>query len=68
MNQQIVIEAGVANIFAEIAALVGFFDGGFDQIENVAIFAANIDEAAIGSDGAACNNHAFDQLMWIHFH
>src|SRR6266436_1153077 len=59
MNQQIVIEAGVANIFAEITALVRLFECGFHEIEHVAIFAANIDEAAIGADGAARNDHAF---------
>ena len=68
VNQQIVIEAAAKNIFAEVAALVSLLDGFFDQIENVTIFAANIDEAAIGSDGAAGDDHAFDQLVRIHFH
>src|SRR5579859_2531141 len=68
VNQKIVIETGIENVFAEVAALIRLADGFFHEVENVAIFAANINEAAIGADGAARNDHAFDQLVRVHFH
>ena len=48
--------------------MISLFDGFFDHIKNVAVFAANIDEAAIRIDGAARNDHTLDQLMRIHLH
>src|SRR5262245_32873452 len=55
VNQQIVIETATENVFAEVATLVGFRDGFVHQIKNVAVFAANINEAAMRSDGSSRN-------------
>ncbi len=68
MDQQIVIEAAAENILAEVAALVGLLDGFFDEIEYVAVFATDINEPLIGSDGTTSDDHAFDQLVRVHFH
>src|SRR5260221_1692886 len=68
VDHHIVIEAAAENILAEVAALVGLLDGFFDEIEYVAVFATDINEPLIGSDGTTSDDHAFDQLVRVHFH
>src|SRR6266849_1062356 len=68
VNEQVEIEAGAEDMFTEIAARISFFERAFDDIEDVAIFAADIDEAAIGVDGAPGNDDALDHLVRIHFY
>src|SRR6266852_4690875 len=68
VDQEVEIEAGAEDIFTEIAARISFFKRAFDDIEDVAILAADIDETAIGVDGAPGDDDALDHLVRIHFH
>src|SRR6185437_1863783 len=68
MRAKFEIKTAVANIFAEVALRVSLREGSIHDVNDVAILAANIYEAAIRRDGATCDHHALDQLMWIHFH
>ena len=38
------------------------------DVQHVAIFAANINESLVRADRATGDDHAFDQLVRIHFH
>src|SRR5215469_4550319 len=68
MREQVKIEPASQNIFAEIPLRVGFRDGRVDNVDYIAIFATNVDEAAFSANGASSDDHPFDQLVRIHFH
>src|SRR5262249_27492832 len=68
MNQQIEVEAGAEDVFAEITAFVGFGDGRIHDVQHVAVFTANIDKAVMRIDGTARDDDAFNQLVRVHFH
>ena len=68
MREYVEIKPRAENILAEIAVRVGFFDGSLHDVQHVAIFAANVNEAAMRSKRTPGDNHALDQLMRIHFH
>ena len=56
---------GAEDVFAEKAALVGVGDGAFHDFEEVAILAAQIDEAHLRADGEAGDDGAFDDGVRI---
>ena len=56
------------DILAEVTLRVGLGDRGFDNVDHVAILAANVNVTALGAHGASGDHHAFDELMRIHFH
>src|SRR5271154_3783867 len=60
VGREVEIKTAAENIFAEKAFGVGFGDRGFQDVNNVAIFAADVGIALIGTDGAAGDHHAFD--------
>ena len=68
VNQQIKINSRPKNIFSQITAGIGFRDGRIHSVQHVAVFAANVNEALVGVDGATRDNHAFNQLVRIHLH
>ena len=65
---KIEIETGALDVLAQVAARVGFADGAVHVIDQVAIFAANVDVAFVRVHRAAGDQDAFDQLMRIVFH
>ena len=68
MSQQVEIVARVQDVFPKIAVLIRFRDGAIDDIQNVAVFPANINEAPMRLDGASRDHHAFDELVRVHLH
>src|ERR1700733_6592193 len=68
MRDELEVEAAALDILAEIILRVGFGDGGVHDVDDVAIFAANIDVAPVRADGLARDDHALDQLVRVHFH
>src|SRR5277367_781037 len=60
VGREVEIKSAAENILAEKAFGVGFGDRGFQDVNNVAIFAADVGVALIGTDGAAGDHHAFD--------
>src|SRR5271170_405479 len=67
VGREVEIKSAAENIFAEKAFGVGFGDGGFQDVNDVAIFSADVSVALIRSDSAAGDHHTFDQLMRVHF-
>src|SRR5208282_4737246 len=61
VNQQVEVEPGAKNVVPKITARVGFGDGGIHDVQNVAVFAANVDETAMRIDGAPGNDDPLDQ-------
>ena len=67
MGREVEIKSAVENILAQKALGVGFGNRGLQNVDDVAIFSADVGIALIGTDGASGDHHAFDQLMRIHF-
>ena len=68
VSQQIKVKTGAQNVFAQVAGGISFGDGGVHNVQHVAVFAANVDEALMRVDGATGNDHAFNQLVRVHLH
>src|ERR1700683_5067955 len=68
VGDKVKIKAAALDVFAEVALGVGFGDRRVHDVDNVAIFAAYIDVALVRADRAAGDDHAFDQLVRVHFH
>src|SRR6516162_257 len=68
MDDELEIETGTEDILAQIAARIGFRDSGVHKVQDIAVFATNVNETVMGANGAARDNNAFDQLVRVHFH
>src|ERR1700675_1778493 len=68
MREQVEIKAGTQNVLAQIAVSIGFHDGSFNDVQDVAVFTAHVNEATMRSKGAPRDDHALDKLMRIHLH
>ncbi len=60
LGDDVEVDAGAEDVFAEEALRVGIGDGLLDDLEEVAILAAQIDEAHLRADGEAGDHGAFD--------
>src|SRR6266852_6201113 len=68
VHDQVEIETGAKDIFAEIVARISFVERGLDDVEHVAVFPANVNEAVVRIDRAAGDGDALDHLVRIHLH
>ncbi len=68
MSDHIEVETRAEDVLAEIAVSVGFGDGSFHDVEDVAVFSADINKTEMGADCAPRDDHAFDELVRIHLH
>ena len=65
LGDDVEVDAGAEDVLAEKALGVGVGDGLFDDLEQVAILAAQIDEAQLRADGEAGDHGAFDDRVRI---
>ena len=68
MRSQVKIEAAAHDVLAQITAGISLFDGGVDDFQDVAIFAADVDISAMRAHGTAGDDNAFDELVRNHLH
>src|SRR6266851_2192660 len=68
VHDQIKIEARAEDIVAQVVARIRFVESGLHDVEDVAIFAANVDEAFRRAYRASRNDDAFDHLVRVHLH
>jgi hypothetical protein len=65
LGDDVEVDAGAEDVFAEEASGVGIGHGFFDDLEEVAVLAAQIDEAELRADGQASDHGAFDDGVRI---
>src|SRR5215469_34170 len=66
LGDDVEVEAVLAeDVLAEETFCVGIGYGLFDDLEEIAVFAAKIDEAHLCSDGETCNHSAFDNRVRV---
>ena len=65
LGDDVEVDASAEDVFAEEASGVSVGYGFFDDLEEVAVLAAQIDEAELGADGEAGDHGAFDDGVWV---
>ena len=68
MNQQVKVESCAKNVPSQVAARIGLRNRGIYDVQHIAVFAANIDEALVRVDGTSRDGNAFDELVRVHLH
>ena len=67
MDDDVEIETGSLNIFAEPVPAVGFIDGALEAFSRTEIFAANVDIRLMTADGISRNDHSFEKSVRVPF-
>src|SRR5207302_11512950 len=62
VRQQIEIESRSENILPQVAARICFGESSVHDIQHVAVFAENISESLVRTDGTSCNPNTFDYM------
>ena len=68
MEEDVKVVAAAAGVFAEETGLVGFLDGAGEDGGFVVELAANVDVGGCAVHGAAGDETAFDELVWVFAH
>ena len=68
LRREIEIHAAALNVRAQPTVLVGRVQNLIQMLDEVTVFAANVDPAALGADGAGGNQAALDQPERIVLH
>src|ERR1700743_1730721 len=68
VRREVERNASPQDIFAQVAACVGFFDRTIHDCDQISVFAANVDITLLRADREARDQNSFDQLVRIVLH